>query len=64
MILPTVDGSWCNHTTFWSARRDCQDCRDLYGHMPDSPAFTGNELKKWIGLLLLRLGTRQVGSKR
>jgi hypothetical protein len=42
----------CNHSTYWSARPDCPKCRTLFGHIPESPAFTGNWVERRLLLLI------------
>jgi ribosomal protein L37E len=38
----------CNHSTYHTANPDCPECRAMYGHIPESPAFQGSWLEKWL----------------
>jgi hypothetical protein len=53
------DGSWCNHSTYWSARADCPSCVGMYGHIPESPAFQGSRLEKHLLLAAQALRYRR-----
>lgn len=54
----------CNHSTYWLARPDCPDCRAMFGHIPESPAYRGNWLSKWLLLLGKAIENRAAARRR